>query len=719
MADSAAVVFALLELLLEDRAAGKTRTLAEYQALFPGHEEAIARELRSAEGQSAEPEDGRRIGPYRVRQLLGRGGQGEVFLAEDTRLGRRVALKVLAPGAARSLALRERFRREAEVASRLDHPGICTVYEAGEADGALFVAMRYVEGRTLAQVVVADRERGEEPLTRAELLDRCRRVEGAARALHAAHEAGVVHRDVKPSNLMLTPEDDLVVLDFGLAGDLTGDAPTLTATGDLHGTPAYMSAEQLSTERGTVDRRTDVYSLGVTLFELLAGRRPFEAPTREGLFRAILEAPAPALRRLVPAAPRDLETVLETALERERDRRYRTAELFADDLAAVIESRPVAARRVTLAGRALRYARREPAKASLALALLVVLLGAAGLAGFLGARWGELEEGRRAVRAQAIADLLHAGMGSYRKTPVVPDLEGLLREQPELDDLRTHVVVFCLHNGELERGLAHCEGATTRDGREAMERLRVACLRGLGRDAEADEAEDGLAEPRGPLALYARGTVHELAGRDREAAADFTLAVLRSPRAEPLIHFRRALALLSSPDADEALEAADTLEQLFPSSSIAWYYAGGIRGQHGYPEEARDALERSLELEPEDPDTWLMLGLVEAVLGEPDGVRDALERALSIETPGAWRIRDGAGRTYSRSGLHAEAVEPLRRALAERPELVDGRLCLGRSLLALGRYEEAATELRIVSKALPGNPEVARDLERALAGASE
>jgi len=264
--DEMGIVAAFLVRYHEDHVRGVRRPLEEYQALFPGYEAAVAREHAALASGTGGTDALPPIGPYRLIRELGRGGQGEVFLAEDTRLRRRVALKTL-----RGLALDEpealaRFRREAEVASRLDHPGICTVYEAGLDQGLPWIAMRYVEGESLARKIADARERKgvasdpttattAGPGTRAEAMGVVRLLEEAARALHAAHEAGVIHRDLKPANIMVTPEGRPVLLDFGLAREVEGGSgPTLTRTGDLFGTPAYMAPEQIDPKRAPQSR---------------------------------------------------------------------------------------------------------------------------------------------------------------------------------------------------------------------------------------------------------------------------------------------------------------------------------------------------------------------------------------------------------------------------------------------------------------------------------
>jgi len=318
------------------------------------------------------------IGPYRTLRELGRGGQAIVWLALDTRIQRQVALKVLphlGPGGEEAL---RRFRREAEVASRLEHTGICALLEADLDHGVPYIAMRYVPGETLAKRLASAREADAPPPDRAALHELAELFEKAARALHAAHEAGVIHRDVKPANIMVTPEGEPVILDFGLAREDDGTARALSITGEASGTPAYMSPEQM-TGRSRPDRRTDVWSLGIALHECATLRHPFEAATREGLFQAILAEDPPDPRRANPELDRDLATILETSTAKERDRRYQSALDFAEDLRRWRAREPLRARPVGRIERVRRWMQRNPALAGSAAAIVVLLLAASAL----------------------------------------------------------------------------------------------------------------------------------------------------------------------------------------------------------------------------------------------------------------------------------------------------------------------------------------------------
>jgi len=442
-----------LDLYLEDREAGQPRPLREYLARFPGHEEFIAREFLALEEGPRPERDAEslpegevgRIGPFRLVRLLGRGGQGVVYLAEDTRLGRAVALKVLdAPPGSLSTARVRRLRREAETLGRLDHPGICTVHEAHLEGERPWVAMRYVPGETVA----ARLERALEAETAgaagpsALLSGRPRGIvavhqviqflERAARALHAAHEAGIVHRDIKPGNLMIDAADQPVLLDFGLAREEGGASAPVTLSGELFGTLAYMAPEQVL-GRAEPDRRSDVYSLGVTLYECLTLRRPFVAPNREALIQAIRTGRPPEPSSYPASVPRDLCRIVETALEPDPDRRYPTALALAEDLRRVREFEPIRARPAGPLLRVRRWAQRNPVLAVAGAASLVLLAGGLVVALLflrqLAVERERLKALRQAYYAQELAE-------SYPNAALRLAVEASLREpHQEINDI--------------------------------------------------------------------------------------------------------------------------------------------------------------------------------------------------------------------------------------------------------------------------------------------
>jgi serine/threonine-protein kinase len=308
------------------------------------------------------------FGPYTVVKELGSGGMGVVYLARDTRLRRLVALKLLLPRPGSTGELLARFRREAEVVARLQHPNIVQLYEAGEHDGSPYLVMEYVDGESLSRKLAASLMPARDA---AELL------EVMARAVDAAHQQGIIHRDLKPSNVLLTATGTPKVADFGLAKQLDPDtlAPSFaTKTEALLGTPGYMAPEQ-SKGNAEVGPAADVYALGAILYECLTGRPPFRAASvLETLEQVRNQDPVPP-GRLQPGVPRDLQTICLKCLEKEPGKRYTTARELADDLARFLRGEPILARPVSWRERLVKWTRRKPALAALAGVSLLALAG--------------------------------------------------------------------------------------------------------------------------------------------------------------------------------------------------------------------------------------------------------------------------------------------------------------------------------------------------------
>ena len=301
---------------------------------------------------------GTRLGDFTVLREIGRGGMGVVYEAEQAGVGRKVALKVLRHHLTIDERHVARFRREARAAGRVRHPNVVTVHAVGEQDGHLYMAMDLVRGRSLADVLVELRALGRPPSARdlasaarvASLGRDASYAEAVVRlmlpvlsGLAAAHAAGVLHRDVKPSNVLVDEGGVVRLADFGLArGD---DDAGLSLTGEPLGTPFYMSPEQAKAVTGGMDARTDVYSVGATLYELLSLRVPFDGDSAIDVIRKILSSEPERLGRAVPGLPRGLESVVHKALEKDRDRRYATVALMAADLERVLADEPVEAPR--------------------------------------------------------------------------------------------------------------------------------------------------------------------------------------------------------------------------------------------------------------------------------------------------------------------------------------------------------------------------------------
>jgi tetratricopeptide (TPR) repeat protein len=453
-----------------------------------------------------------RLGDFEIGREIGRGGMGVVYEARQVSLNRQVALKVLSGGLGLTPKAVQRFRREAEAAAKLHHTNIVPVYATGEENGTHFYAMELIDGPSLDRVIRQLRqapsrtpEAGPDsaeglaatgPYVETFSLSSeeaaalsssglssdssyfdtvARMVAEVADGLDYAHRQGVIHRDIKPSNLLLAPSGRLSINDFGLARIL--EQPGMTLTGEFVGTPRYMSPEQITAGRAPLDHRTDIYSLGATLYELLTWQPPFAGEQREQLLGQILHKEPSPPRRVNKRVPVDLETICLKCLEKDPDRRYQTAANLADDLRRHVNRFAIAARRVGLVGRLIKWVRRRPA---IATSLACVAL-ALGVATFFAIQAYRAEQQRRVEQARAQEDLQSVHLENAVAAAMGGDLdkaEKAIREAEAYGASTGQVLMLrgqvAFGRGDWERALADMQEAVKLDPDSAAARGMLA-----------------------------------------------------------------------------------------------------------------------------------------------------------------------------------------------------------------------------------------------------
>ena len=637
---------------------------------------------------------GRTLGHYLVRERLGSGGMGEVYLAEDKRLERNVALKLLPPELAQDAERRERFRREAKAVAALNHPNIVTIHSVEEAEGLLFLTLERVEGESLRERI----DRGSLPPQELVAIG-MQIAEGLARA----HAAGILHRDLKPQNVMLTHDGRVKLLDFGLAKLLAPrealeDAVTRTRepdAGRMVGTAGYMAPEQALGR--DVDARADLFSLGVVLYEMATGKNPFGGQTLAAVFDSLLHETPPSATTVNTTLPPSLALVLDKALQKDPERRYASARDLAEDLKAVAEARPVAARqRASIA--VLPFDDLSPEKDQ--------EYFCQGLADELINSLGALEGLRVVARTSAFS--VHAqGLAVPeigRRLQVDTVLEGSVRKAGSRLRVSTQLVDardgYQIWSKRFERELLDVFAVQDEIALSVASELRLelgdAKERQSARHASGPEAHD----------FYLRG-VHAM-NRWTEASVDraiacFEEALARDPGyalahaalGECLVWFYSGIGTRQAPQTiPRAREAARKAVELAPKLAEGHKVLALIAMTHDWDRAAAErALLRAIDLSPGSADMrlwngWrlaLLEGNYAAALSEL-GVAEKLDPLdLKLKTQIAYIhyfVRD-----YERALRGIEAV------LALDPMFAFGHYALGDVQLQRGRFTEAIAAL--------------------------
>jgi serine/threonine protein kinase/tetratricopeptide (TPR) repeat protein len=700
---------------------------------------------------------GRTLGEYEIVRELGRGGMGVVYEAIQNKLGRRVALKVLPFAAVLDKQQTARFMLEAQAAAQLNHPHIVPVYGVGCERGVHYYSMQFIEGQSLDAALQELRQFreasrcGAEPQPSAERDKNARDTRTgfstscsthdrryatvvaqlgiqAAEALQHAHDFGVVHRDIKPSNLMIDREGNLWVTDFGLAR-CQADS-TITLTGAVLGTVRYMSPEQAAGRRALVDHRTDIYSLGSTLYEMLALRTPYDADNSHELLQQIECREPASLRRLNPAVPFDLETIVLKAISKRRSQRYATAQELADDLRSFVAGKTIAARRPSLVDRVAKWsARHKNLVASAVVVALLALIGTTAAAVLIAREQAAtadalLESESNFARSQSnfrqsrevldhfgplVADRLAGLPGAERlRNEVLQDTlryyDRFVAQATNDPTLQSELAITCFRSGEILDRLGASDKALA-----AYERARD-----LFRTLKTDNAQVQLAACHNNLALlyasqgnidaaqtayddairlYEQRLVTDASNADCQlqlASAIGNLALLLShadQHSEALELHHRALELQQQLVEDHPEQAEFRHELAMTFNNLSYFH--------------RDTdSNRSIKLNQRAIDL-----LRQVASAEPDNVDFHSDLALSYTNQGSLLAScedyENAEAAYREAiGLYQSLLRQAPSVVAYRRDLAVAHNNLGRTLTKLQRHEAAQAALEDARDAL-------------------
>ncbi len=724
-------------------------TLRDAPRLRPGSEDATLSDTptQPAYAGPARPmpttaaPEGTPFGRYVIERVIGHGGMGVVYRAWDTALCRTVALKTLLPcqGREDQESQTARFLREARSAGRLKHPNVIAVFDVGQHEGRHFFTMELIEGVPFERWIAgAGRPGGARP----GFVETARVLEKAARALRAAHEEGIVHRDVKPSNLLIDAQDEPHLGDFGLAKavDLSTDAD-LTVAGALLGTPQYMSPEQAGGEAADIGPASDVYSLGSVLYFALTGTPPFEQPNLAALLRCVLEVDPPRPSKRNPRVPRDVEAICLKALEKEPARRYASALAMAEDLARYVAGTPVLAHAPGALGRFLRLARRH----RLAVGVVSLVLAAGVVAGVVvheardRSEVARAEQGAQDRRARA-QDLL-ASVPAKSAIRSRAALEAALPRLTEACEADPTFAVPYRERGYVEEKLCRFEDALadyTRaaefDPAMAEAHYRRGCMllartEADGRDPEgAREAFRDAGQAR-PGSLYAElGEAHlALLVQDWARAQEILDRLARLPDRHADVFFLRASLHSFGWNAREVrdrtveparldLEAAladlDVGLELDPLSAWGRATRGFTKFSLGDLEGAREDLEESARLRP-NPDVDHGSARVAYLQGDIGSARAFIDRAVMTVPKNRYRRFRALLAFYDRE--YRKGLDDVDAAMDEDPSDTGSLFVRGVLRFAVGDKEGAASDVRVYRGSRPDHFDKFLEMDKEIA----
>jgi serine/threonine protein kinase/Tfp pilus assembly protein PilF len=647
------------------------------------------------------------LGDYELLEEVGRGGQGVVFRARQKSLNRTVALKVISLGQWASKAHLKRFRREAEAAASLDHPSIVPIYDVGERDGSCYFSMKFVEGGQLDEVV------RQQPISIRQAAELIAKV---ARTVHYAHEHSILHRDIKPGNILLDQKGEPNLTDFGLARLLDTES-TITRTVEVMGTPSYMAPEQATGKNAELTSATDVYGLGAVLYQLLTDHPPFAGGTTYETIKLLLDTEPRPPRQLNPKIDRELSTICLKCLEKDPKRRYPAAAGLAEDLEHWLKHEPIQAKPSGVFTHARKWVRRNPSTTVLATLLMALAVGLSVSVWY---------HKPAVVIPKSIAVLPFENLSDDPNSTYFADgiQEEILTRLANIADLklisRSSTQRYHSKPANLAEIAKQLSVANVLEGsvQKTADQVRVNVqLINAQTDSHvwADTYDRKLTDVFGVESEIAKGIAESLqirlTGREGQA-----LAVKRTSNPEAYDAYLRGLAFDAHMRDDQFPKTAASYERavhLDPNFALAWARLSRIDANLYYMREdatpaRRDAAKRALEnaqrLTPNSPETLLALGYYQFyVLLDYGAAKTTLERASEM-LPGSSEAPYALGRLARRDGHWDEAISYFDRALNLDPRNVELLQNATATYLALRQFPAALKLCDRILDIVPNDP---------------